>query len=191
MHRSPDAARPFGSSSRAAQHQAAPKRPRLDDDTPRRAALAGNEQRSAAITDDGGSPSSVCHFDAVVEAPRATSKIASASAAPPRCGAALTGVKSPFRHIQLEARRTEHEAAFEAARGDGPRRQEALGAAHRDGNRLKRARMCLASIEEGQQSSTVNQHTNRLIIFDYITLKFFTCDRLSLARRGVVVCAGC
>ena len=48
-----------------------------------------------------------------------------------------------------------------------------------------------ATPHDGQQFSTAGQHSNRLTIFDNAILKFFACDRLSLARRGVVVCAGC
>ena len=44
---------------------------------------------------------------------------------------------------------------------------------------------------DGQQFSTADQHSTRLSTIEYFILKFFTCDRLSLARRGVVVCAGC
>ena len=43
---------------------------------------------------------------------------------------------------------------------------------------------------DGQQFSTADQHSTRLIIFDYFILKFFTCDRLSLVRHGIVRFAG-
>ena len=43
---------------------------------------------------------------------------------------------------------------------------------------------------DGQQSSTVDQHATRLSTVEHIILKFFTCDRLSLARHGTVRYAG-
>jgi hypothetical protein len=85
--------------------KAAPKRPRLDDDT-RPGGLS-----SPATSSAWRRPPTmrvrrrrVCHFDAVVVAPRATRKFASAGGASPRCGSALTGVESPrvespFRQI--------------------------------------------------------------------------------------------